>query len=46
MDALADHLESADYDFVCLQEVWTESDQIKIKNRCKQNLPFSVTFFG
>ena len=46
IEALSDHLQTSDYDLVCLQEVWTESDQQKIKARCKNNLPFSVTFFG
>jgi len=28
MNAIMDHIEKSTYDIVCLQEVWTEGDQV------------------
>lgn len=29
IDAIMDHIEKSNYDIVCLQEVWTEGDQVE-----------------
>ncbi|XP_049938855.1 uncharacterized protein LOC126413006 [Schistocerca serialis cubense] len=42
--ALADHLATCDYDFVCLQELWSEYDYHFIKGKTVDSLPYSHYF--
>ncbi|XP_047121711.1 putative neutral sphingomyelinase [Schistocerca piceifrons] len=42
--ALADHLATCDYDFVCLQELWSEYDYHFIKEKTVDSLPYSHYF--
>ena len=44
--ALAFFLANHNHEVVCLQEVWTESDQEIIRLACQDNLPYSTTFHG
>ncbi|XP_071452487.1 putative neutral sphingomyelinase [Hetaerina americana] len=44
MHAIAKELSESSYDFVCLQEVWTERDYILIKTKTNKVLPHSHYF--
>ncbi|KAF7281813.1 neutral sphingomyelinase [Rhynchophorus ferrugineus] len=46
MHAIADLLASSQFDVVCLQEVWTDSDYNLIREKCKEVLPYSHYFYS
>ncbi|XP_063237511.1 putative neutral sphingomyelinase [Bacillus rossius redtenbacheri] len=46
MDAIADELAKEEYDLVCLQEVWLQSDYRRIRERTSKQLPFSHYFYS
>lgn len=45
MNAIADALLAADYDIVCLQEVWTDGDFFLIRDKVVDVLPYSHYFY-
>lgn len=46
MKSIAEHLVSARYDMVCLQEVWTESDYNLIRDKVGAAYPYSHYFYS
>lgn len=46
MRSIAKHLVEADYDMVCLQEVWTVSDYNLIRDAVVSSYPFSHYFYS
>ncbi|KAK9497171.1 hypothetical protein O3M35_004539 [Rhynocoris fuscipes] len=44
LDALGDYLGERNYDVVCIQEMWCESDFITLEAACRHKLPFSHYF--
>lgn len=43
---IAEKLVQSDYDIISLQEVWSEYDYVKIKERLKPAFPFSHYFYS
>lgn len=46
MTAIANYLSTSDYDFVFLQEVWSQQDFKRIRRKTKHNLPYGHYFFS
>lgn len=46
INAIADHFASSNYDIISLQEVWSEYDFNKIKDRIKEIFPYSHYFYS
>ncbi|KAL7043735.1 hypothetical protein ACKWTF_001644 [Chironomus riparius] len=44
--AISDHFANSDYDIISLQEVWSEYDFNKIRNRVAERFPFSHYFYS
>ena len=45
MEAIAEWLSSADYDFVFLEEVWLKSDYALIRDKTEKAYPFAHYFY-
>ena len=45
MEAIAEWLSSADYDFVFLEEVWLKADYTLIRERTEKTYPFAHYFY-
>uniref|UniRef100_A0A224Z970 sphingomyelin phosphodiesterase n=1 Tax=Rhipicephalus zambeziensis TaxID=60191 RepID=A0A224Z970_9ACAR len=46
MTAIANYLATTEYDFVFLQEVWSQEDFKRIRKKAKHNLPYGHYFFS
>ncbi|KAL1131450.1 hypothetical protein AAG570_011067 [Ranatra chinensis] len=46
VEAIGCHLAQADYDIVCLQEVWCMDDYKSLVNYTKSNMPYSYYFYS
>ncbi|KAJ8868525.1 hypothetical protein PR048_030053 [Dryococelus australis] len=46
MNAIAEELDKGEYDLVCLQEVWLQSDYWRIRQKTSQLLPFAHYFYS
>ncbi|XP_043204115.1 putative neutral sphingomyelinase isoform X2 [Amphibalanus amphitrite] len=46
MEAIAEWLSSADYDFVFLEEVWLKSDYALIRDKTEKTYPFAHYFYS
>ncbi|XP_023938168.2 putative neutral sphingomyelinase [Bicyclus anynana] len=45
-EAIATYLSQAPHNIVCLQEVWSETDYLYLKEQLQTNLPFSHYFYS
>mgnify|MGYP003476955172 FL=1 len=46
MNAIAEHLAESNYDLISLQEVWSEYDFNRIRERLRDFYPYSHYFFS
>lgn len=46
MTAIANYLATTEYDFVFLQEIWSQEDFKRIRRKAKHNLPYGHYFFS
>merc|ERR1712020_251445 len=44
--AIAGYLASSEHDIICLQEVWSQTDQDVIQIACQDSHPYSIAFCG
>ena len=44
--AIAGYLASSEHDIICLQEVWSQTDQEVIQIACQDSHPYSIVFCG